>query len=102
MDEDNKLVTPIVSFCNSFIETYEDSLTNEKISDEETYKTKCDKISETISEILNNSKMVKEVVEGVDCYEIRVFERKTSKNNLRSWNKKKSEQFLKHSLSSLI
>jgi hypothetical protein len=91
-------VNPVVDFCVSFADNYEDEKTSEKRFSEEEYIERVDKITTTVRNILLNKKMVSFVDRSVDDWKIKLSDGEKSDNHTRLWNQKIAMELIRTTL----
>jgi hypothetical protein len=95
----DKTTNPIVEFCVTFADGYEDeTISNKQFSDEE-YIERVDKVLDTLRHILLNKDMVSFVDRTNSDWKIMLSDAKKSSKQVRYWNQKICKEFLSQIMS---
>lgn len=92
---------PIIDFCKTFADNYEDEKTLSKKLTKEEYAIEVDNILLKLKEILLNNKLVSNVNKEDDGWVLNLSNNLKSEHNTRFWNQKIAYSFLSQSLSDL-
>ena len=89
-----KVNNPIVEFCVSFADNYEDETINNKQFNQEDYVERVDKILDTLRHILLNKDMVSFVDRTNSDWKVMLSDAKKSPKQTRYWNQKIAQEVL--------
>lgn len=92
---------PIIEFCKTFADNYEDEKTLSKKLTKEEYAIEVDNILLKLKQILLNNKLVSNVNKVDNDWALNLSDNLKSEHNTRFWNQKIAYNFLTQSLSDL-